>query len=105
MSIKIDTTFNSEENMWNVTLIGELDVSSAEIFKKSLNELVDENSQNIKIDLDKLEYIDSTGLGVMVGVLKRLKVNGKGIYLNNPKSNVRKILEITGLDKIFNVEG
>lgn len=105
MSIKIDTTFNSEENMWNVTLIGELDVSSAEIFKKSLNELVDENSQNIKIDLDKLEYIDSTGLGVMVGVLKRLKVNGKGIYLNNPKSNVRKILEIAGLDKIFNVEG
>ena len=105
MSIKIDTTFNPEENMWNVTLIGELDVSSAEIFKKSLNELVDENSQNIKIDLDKLEYIDSTGLGVMVGVLKRLKVNGKGIYLNNPKSNVRKILEITGLDKIFNVEG
>ena len=96
MSIKIESSFNLEENVWNVALIGELDVSSAEVFKKS---------QNIKIDLDKLEYIDSTGLGVMVGVLKRLKVNGKGIYLNNPKSNVRKILEITGLDKIFNMEG
>lgn len=105
MSIKIDSSFNVEENVWNVALIGELDVSSAEVFKKSLNDLVDENSQNIKIDLDKLEYIDSTGLGVMVGVLKRLKVNGKGIYLSNPISNVRKILEITGLDKIFNVEG
>ena len=105
MSIKIDSSFNVEENVWNVALIGELDVSSAEVFKKSLNDLVDENSQNIKIDLDKLEYIDSTGLGVMVGVLKRLKVNGKGIYLSNPQSNVRKILEITGLDKIFNVEG
>ena len=105
MSIKIDSSFNVEKNVWNVALIGELDVSSAEVFKKSLNDLVDENSQNIKIDLDKLEYIDSTGLGVMVGVLKRLKVNGKGIYLSNPKSNVRKILEITGLDKIFNMEG
>ena len=58
MSIKIESSFNLEENVWNVALIGELDVSSAEVFKKSLNDLVDENSQNIKIDLDKLEYID-----------------------------------------------
>ncbi|WP_300276701.1 STAS domain-containing protein [Peptacetobacter sp.] len=105
MSIKIDSDFDSKEKIWNVALIGELDVSSANLFKETLNNLVDENLENIKIDLDKLEYIDSTGLGVMVGVLKRLKVNDKGIYLNNPKSNVRKILEITGLDKIFNVEG
>lgn len=105
MSITIDSDFNSKENIWNVTLVGELDVSSADVFKETLNNLVDENPQNIKIDLEKLDYIDSTGLGVMVGVLKRLKVNDKGIYLNNPKSNVRKILEITGLDKIFNMEG
>lgn len=105
MSIKIDSAFNSVENMWNVSIAGELDVSSAENFKKVLNGLVDENSENIKINLENLDYIDSTGLGVMVGVLKRLKVNSKGIYLSNPKSNVRKILEITGLDKIFNMEG
>ena len=54
MSIKIESAFNLEENMWNVALIGELDVSSAEVFKKSLNDLVDENSQDIKIDLDRL---------------------------------------------------
>ena len=47
MSIKIESSFNLEENVWNVALIGELDVSSAEEFKKSLNDLVDENSQNI----------------------------------------------------------
>ena len=40
MSIKIDSSFNVEENVWNVALIGELDVSSAEVFKKSLNEQV-----------------------------------------------------------------
>lgn len=105
MSIKIDSAFNSGENMWNVSIAGELDVSSAENFKTVLNGLVDEKSENIKINLENLDYIDSTGLGVMVGVLKRLKVNSKGIYLSNPKSNVRKILEITGLDKIFNMEG
>ena len=59
----------------------------------------------MKINLENLEYIDSTGLGVMIGVLKKLKVGNKEIYIINPRSNVRKIFNITGLDKIFKVEG
>ena len=105
MSIKIDSVFNSELEKWMVELKGELDVSSAEEFKSKLYGMTDEKVADIKINLEGLDYIDSTGLGVMVGVLKRLKVNNKGIYLSNPKSNVRKIFEITGLDKIFNLEG
>ena len=105
MSIKIDSVFNSELEKWIVELKGELDVSSAEEFKSKLYGMTDEKVADIKINLEGLDYIDSTGLGVMVGVLKRLKVNNKGIYLSNPKSNVRKIFEITGLDKIFNLEG
>lgn len=105
MSIRIDSVFNSELEKWMVELKGELDVSSADEFKSKLYSMTDEKVADIKINLEGLDYIDSTGLGVMVGVLKRLKVNNKGIYLSNPKSNVRKIFEITGLDKIFNLEG
>ncbi|MBW4875477.1 MAG: STAS domain-containing protein, partial [Paeniclostridium sp.] len=60
---------------------------------------------DMKINLTNLDYIDSTGLGVMIGVLKKLKINGKEIYILNPKINVKKIFAITGLDKIFKVEG
>ena len=59
----------------------------------------------MKINLDKLDYIDSTGLGVMIGVLKKLKTDNKEIHILNPKSNVKKIFTITGLDKIFKMEG
>ena len=59
----------------------------------------------MKINLERLDYIDSTGLGVMIGVLKKLKMDNKEIYILNPKSNVKKIFTITGLDKIFKVEG
>ena len=45
----------------------------------------------MKINLDKLDYIDSTGLGVMIGVLKKLKTDNKEIHILNPKSNVKKI--------------
>ena len=73
--------------------------------KEHLHKLADESIIDIKIDLSNLDYIDSTGLGVMIGVLKKLKSEDKEIYILNPKSNVKKIFTITCLDKIFNLDG
>ena len=88
-----------------VSLEGELDISTADKLKEYLHKLADENIIDMKINLENLDYIDSTGLGVMIGVLKKLKIENKEIYILNPKSNVKKIFTITGLDKIFNMEG
>ena len=105
MSIIINSAMDTENNSWKVYLEGELDVSTAEELKKSLHKLVDEKNIDIKLNLEKLDYIDSTGLGVMIGILKRLKIENKEVYIENPKSNVRKIFNITGLDKIVKREG
>ncbi len=69
------------------------------------HKLADEQVLDMKINLSNLDYIDSTGLGVMIGVLKKIKSEEKEIYIINTKSNVKKIFTITGLDKIFKVEG
>lgn len=103
MSININSKLENE--FWNVNIEGELDVSSADKLKDQLHKIVDEKMLDVKIDLTNLEYIDSTGLGVMIGVLKKLRVNEKEIYILNPRSNVKKIFTITGLDKIFKMEG
>jgi len=105
MGIKIDSKINSSNIFWDVSIEGELDVSTAEKLKEYLHDLVGKNMVDLKINLEKLDYIDSTGLGVMIGVLKKLKIEEKEIYIINPKDNVRKIFNITGLDKIFNMEG
>ena len=96
MSINIESKLNNENDFWDISLKGELDVSTADKLKEYLHNLADE-----KI----LDYIDSTGLGVMIGVLKKLKTDNKEIHILNPKSNVKKIFTITGLDKIFKMEG
>ena len=93
------------ETIENVSLQGELDVSTADKLKEHLHNLADEKILDMKINLENLDYIDSTGLGAMIGVLKKLKTDNKEIYIINPKSNVKKIFTITGLDKIFKVEG
>lgn len=105
MSININSKLNNEKGYWNIDLAGELDVSTADELKEYLHKLIEERVIDIKINLTNLDYIDSTGLGVMIGVLKKLKIEEKEIYIINPKSNVKKIFTITGLDKIFKVEG
>ncbi|MGL6105694.1 STAS domain-containing protein [Romboutsia sp.] len=105
MSININSKLDSQNKFWDVMLEGELDVSTCDKLKEHLHKLTDEEVIDIKMDLTNLDYIDSTGLGVMIGVLKKLKINEKDIYIINPKTNVKKIFTITGLDKIFKVEG
>ena len=105
MSIKIDSMIDTTDNSWRVSLEGELDVSTADELKKYLHKIVDEKNIDIRLNLENLDYIDSTGLGVMIGILKRLKIESKEVYIEKPKNNVRKIFNITGLDKIFKLEG
>ena len=105
MSMNIDSKLNNENGFWDVSLQGELDVSTADKLKEHLHNLADEKILDMMLNLENLDYIDSTGLGAMIGVLKKLKTDNKEIYIINPKSNVKKIFTITGLDKIFKVEG
>lgn len=105
MSITINSIIDTKNDFWEVFLAGELDVSTADELKKSLHKLVDEKNIDMKLNLENLDYIDSTGLGVMIGILKRLKIENKEVYIEKPKNNVRKIFNITGLDKVFKMEG
>jgi anti-sigma B factor antagonist len=105
MSINIKSQLNESNCLWDVYLSGEIDVSTANEVKENLINLISKQSADIKLDMTNLDYIDSTGLGALIGVLKRLKENDRDIYITNTKKNVRKIFNITGLDKIFKVEG
>lgn len=105
MSININSKLDIQNNFWDISLEGELDISTADKLKEHLHALVTKEIVDMKINLTNLDYIDSTGLGVMIGVLKKLKISDKEIYIIDPKINVKKIFTITGLDKIFKVEG
>lgn len=83
---------------------GEIDIYSAPGFKDKLYSRIDEGPGNIILDLSALEYIDSMGLGILVGALKRIKEREGKIVVQNPRSNIRKLFRITGLDKVFIIE-
>lgn len=105
MSLGINSTYVNEQQVWNVGLVGELDISCSEELKSKLKGNLEEKLSDINIDMSKLRYIDSTGVGVIVGIMKNLRSNGKDIKIINAKDNVRKIFSITGLDQIIKMEG
>lgn len=84
-----------------VSIAGEIDIYTAQLFKEKLYNVVDSSGKDLKIDCSGLNYIDSTGLGIFIGALKKTRLNGKEIYLDNMKDNIKKLFIITGLDKLF----
>lgn len=96
--------FDAETNTWEVHLGGEIDIYNAPELKQHLNELIQKVQGNILIDCRDLNYVDSTGLGVLISVLKKVKEYDGDIKIKNLKPYIHKIFTITGLDKIFSVE-
>ena len=101
MALSISANNNAKNKVWEFTLVGDVDISNAHLFKKQLETALEEKRQNITIDLSALSYIDSTGLGVIIGAYGSIQKDGYSIKLLNPKESVKKLLRISGLDKIL----
>lgn len=84
-----------------VFVTGEVDIYTAQQFKDKLYDIVDNSGKDLVIDCSGLNYIDSTGLGIFVGALKKTRLAGRNIRLENIRDNIRKLFVITGLDKLF----
>lgn len=95
---------SNEGQSVRIAIKGEIDIYSAPDFKESLYQSINEVQQDIILECRDLSYIDSMGLGILVGALKRVREKGHNIIIRNPRSTVRKLFRITGLDKVFIIE-
>ncbi|MCR4435192.1 MAG: STAS domain-containing protein [Clostridiales bacterium] len=84
-----------------VYISGEVDIYTSQALKDKLYEIIDSTPTDLVIDCRELKYIDSTGLGIFVGALKKAKQREKKICISNLKENIKKLFIITGLDKLF----
>lgn len=99
MDLKIES--KEVDGVGVIVLEGEVDVYTAPKLKSRLIDMVDEGKYNIVINLQKVEFMDSSGLGVLVGGLKRVKTHDGSISLVSAQENILKIFRITGLVKVF----
>ncbi len=82
---------------------GEIDVYCAPRLRERLVELVSEGHRQIVVDLEGVDFLDSTGLGVLVGGLKRLRTHDGDLSLVCTQPRILKVFEITGLTTVFSI--
>ncbi len=88
-----------------MTVGGEIDGATSHDLRRQLDELLEspEPPLSLVLDLSSMSFIDTTGLNVLVHVLKRMRALGGELTLSAPTESTRKLLAITGLDRAFTV--
>jgi len=99
VDLKIDV--EEQDGVMLLKLDGEVDVYTAPKLKSRLVDLVDQGKFKIVVDLEQVDFMDSSGLGVLVGGLKRVRSHEGAIALICTQENILKIFRITGLVKVF----
>lgn len=103
MSLEIQ--YITLENALEIKPIGEVDIYTSPELKNKIYELIEEQNHDLIINGEQLDYIDSTGLGVIMGIYKKLQEKSLNIKVVNLKPNIYKLFDITGLNKVFNIQG
>lgn len=98
-----DLNLIDEGGHYLIELIGDLDIYNNKKFKEKLADIYEDLDKDIVVDCSKLEYIDSTGLGSFISLLKLTRDEEKEITVKNLKKNIKKVFKITDLDKLFNI--
>lgn len=97
----LSVTTRQEGGRTIVEVGGEIDVYSAPALRDRLNGLVAEGHHDLVVDMQGVEFLDSTGLGVLVGGLKRVRTHNGSLHLVCSQERVLKVFRITGLTKVF----
>ena len=86
------------------TLAGEMDTAAAVEAEAALQPLFERSGKDVVLDCTELEYIASSGLRVLLNVLKKVKADGSRITLKNVNEVIRDVLELTGFISLFDFE-
>lgn len=101
MDLSLDTRQSDGRTI--VAVGGEIDVYTAPKLRDVISELIAEGHYRMIIDLEKVEFLDSTGLGVLVGGLKKARSHDGSVELVCSQERLLKIFRITGLAKVFTI--
>jgi anti-sigma B factor antagonist len=103
MDLELETS--ERDGVAVLSLRGEIDVYTAPRMRQAIVDLVDAGSLNIVVDMQNVDFLDSTGLGVLVEGLKRVRTRGGNLSIVITQDKILKIFDITGLNKAFPIHG
>lgn len=104
MSLDISTT-TTTEGARLVSVSGEVDVSNAPELRDAIGAALSDGVSSVSVDISDVSYIDSTGIGVLVGAAHRAVDEGVTFSVAHPQRNVARILSLLGMGEELNIRG
>ena len=101
--VDLSLTARAEGGRTVIEVAGEIDVYTAPKLREKIATLVEEGVYDIVIDLERVEFLDSTGLGALIGGLKRVRNHDGSLSLVCTRERLLKLFRITGLNKVFDI--
>lgn len=97
----IEKKYDEQKQCWQIWLFGDIDLYNADELRAGFADVGD---NDVCIHCENLKYIDSTGLGVLVSVLKAAREKGHVVSIEGLKPYIYRIFELTDLHKLFQIE-
>ncbi len=92
-----------KDDIVNVKVNGDIEMMSIKNFKQMLFEIGQNVDKDIEIDLSSVDYIDSSGVGVLISLLKLQKKKGRELKIGKVSSKVLNVLKLSSLSDVFNL--
>ena len=102
MNLQIETS-SLGANTTALHITGEVDVFTSTSLKLAINSAINAGTDRLVLFLSEVEYLDSTGLGVLIGALKKMREKDGSLILIGPTSRVLRIFDLTGLVSVFSI--
>ena len=96
-------TVSTDKDRTTVALRGELDLSGVDRAREAIDQAQDSGANLVVLDLSELEFVDSTGLEVMLRAARRAQDEGRRLIVQRPSRYVKRLLEMTAIDKSLDV--
>jgi anti-sigma B factor antagonist len=103
MDLDVETVQRDDASI--LALRGEIDVYTAPRLRQAIWDLIEGGSRRIVVDLANVDFLDSTGLGVLVEGLRRAKSREGDLSVVATQEKILKIFDITGLNRAFSIHG
>lgn len=99
----MEIVINENENNVLVLVSGDIEMMTIKEFKEKLFDIGQNVDKDVELDLSNVDYIDSSGVGVLISLLKLQKKKGKLLKINKVSTQVLNVLQLSSLSDVFNL--
>ncbi|MDO4437393.1 MAG: STAS domain-containing protein [Coriobacteriaceae bacterium] len=101
--MELTITTNPRPERYVVSVAGEIDISNAQSLRNAIDLALEQPTERVVLDFAGVDYVDSTGIGVLVGAAHHAEEHGRGFSIVGAQPNVLRVVQLLGVDKDIDI--